>query len=207
MKRRRRKRQKQYFFADLWYGFRRKFGLPAVSESRLLRVRRLDPGCDAAEIVRKEMMSRREVFFISLRMNLFATRNLLNSSTVALTTKQVKILSIQKLSLMLVIAQRIFITRSKRKTIKAIRNPLLRSLKQSLRYSGSSFLLFLKKRNISKEGIKETIRAPIIIAINSLREFSFFIIISHSLNRRFFFVIKGEASRFTFIEYHCSSSY
>ena len=54
MKRRRRKRQKQYFFADLWYGFRRKFGLPAVSESRLLRVRRLDPGCNAAEIVRKE---------------------------------------------------------------------------------------------------------------------------------------------------------
>ncbi len=33
---------------------RRKLGLAAVSESRILRVRRLDPGCDPAEIIRQE---------------------------------------------------------------------------------------------------------------------------------------------------------
>ena len=54
MKRGRKKKREKYRLAELWYGIRRLAGLQAVSEYRLLRVRRLDPGCNAPEEIRKE---------------------------------------------------------------------------------------------------------------------------------------------------------
>lgn len=54
MKKGRKKKRRRFLFADLWYGMRRKLGFAAVPESRILRVRRLDPGCDPAEVIRQE---------------------------------------------------------------------------------------------------------------------------------------------------------
>ena len=58
MRKKRKKKRNRFFFAALWYGVRRKLGFPAVSEARILRVRRLDPGCDPAAVIREEDNSR-----------------------------------------------------------------------------------------------------------------------------------------------------